>query len=79
MTPSSRGDFLSIAAAGSALVASGVFSGGAVAAPADMSQGGAGRYVLPVKFGIGGVPLGNEFEVVRPLGLFFLRSDWRCF
>src|SRR6185312_10692229 len=22
------------------------------------------RYVLPVKFGLGGVPLGNEFEVV---------------
>ena len=64
MTPSSRGDFLSIAPAGSALVASGVFSGGTVAAPADMSQGGGGRYVLPVKFGIGGVPLGNEFEVV---------------
>ena len=23
-----------------------------------------GHYVLPVKFGLGGVPLGNEFEVV---------------
>jgi Aldo/keto reductase family len=35
-----------------------------LAAPADMSKGGNGRYVLPVKFGLGGVPLGNEFEVV---------------
>ena len=64
MTTSSRRDFLSIAAAGSALAASGVFSGGTLAAPADMSQGGGGRYVPAVKFGLGGVPLGNEFEVV---------------
>src|ERR1700675_708326 len=61
MITSSRLDFLSI---GSALAASGVFSGGTLAAPADMSQSGSGRYVLPVKFGLGGVPLGNEFEVV---------------
>ena len=64
MTTSSRRDLLSIAATGSALAASGVFSGGALAAPAYMSQGGGGRYVLPVDFGLGGVPLGNEFEVV---------------
>ena len=64
MTTSCRRDFLSIAAAGSALAASGVFSGWTLAAPADMSQGGGGRYVLPVNFGLGGVPLGNEFEVV---------------
>ena len=66
MTTSSRRDFLSIAAAGSALAASGVFSAGALAAPADMPQGGGGggRYVPPVKFGLGGVPFGNEFEVV---------------
>ena len=64
MTTSSRRDFLSTAAAGSALAASGLFSGGTLAAPADMSQRGGRRYVLPVKFGLGGVPLGNEFEVV---------------
>jgi D-threo-aldose 1-dehydrogenase len=46
------------------LAASGVFSGGTLAAPADMSQGGGGRDVPAVKFGLGGVPLGNEFEVV---------------
>src|SRR6478672_4160225 len=66
MTTSSRRDFVSIAAAGSALAASGVLSGGILAASADMSQEGGrgGRYVPPVKFGIGGVPFGNEFEVV---------------
>jgi D-threo-aldose 1-dehydrogenase len=48
------------------LAASGVFSGGILPASADMSQGGGrgGRYVPPVKFGLGGVPFGNEFEVV---------------
>ena len=69
MTTSSRRDFLHIAGAGSALAASGVFSAGALAAPADMPQAdmpqaGDGRYVRPVKFGLGGVPFGNEFEVV---------------
>jgi D-threo-aldose 1-dehydrogenase len=69
MTTSSRRDFLHIAGAGSALAASGVFSAGALAAPADMPQadmpqGGEGRYVPGVKFGLGGVPFGNEFEVV---------------
>src|SRR6476660_3265355 len=54
MTTSSTPDFPSIGAPGS----------GPVAATADMSQGGSGRYVLPVKFGLGGVALGNEFEVV---------------
>jgi D-threo-aldose 1-dehydrogenase len=64
MTISSRRNFLSVAATGSALAASGAFSGGILAAPADTSQGGSGRYVPPVKFGLGGVPLGNEFELV---------------
>ena len=66
MTTSSRRDFVSIAAASSALAASGVLSGGILAASADTSQGGGqgGRYVPPVKFGLGGVPFGNEFEVV---------------
>lgn len=64
MTTSSRRDFLSIAAAGSAFSASGVFSAGTLAGPADMPQGGGRRYVPPVKFGLGGVPFGNEFEVV---------------
>src|ERR1700738_4076032 len=52
--------------AGAAWAASGVFSGGTLPASADPSQGGGrgGRYVPPVKFGLGGVPFGNEFEVV---------------
>src|SRR5258708_38680213 len=62
----SRREFLSIAGAGSALAASGVFSGGILPASADMSQGGGrgGRYVPPVKFGLGGAPFGNECEGV---------------
>src|SRR4051812_38919711 len=31
---------------------------------ADMPQAGDGRYVRPVKFGLGGVPFGNECEGV---------------
>jgi D-threo-aldose 1-dehydrogenase len=59
-----------IAAAGTAVAASGVLSGSAaLAAPEDGTKRGVarateGRYVPPVKFGLGGVPLGNEFEVV---------------
>ena len=66
MTTSSRRDFLGIVAVGSVSAASSVFSGSTSAAPADMSQAGgrAGRYVPPVRFGLGGVPLGNEFEAV---------------
>jgi hypothetical protein len=65
MTTSSRRDFLHIAGAGSALAASGVFSAGALAAPADMSQAdmpqdGDGPYVPRVKFGLGGVPFGQR-------------------
>ena len=57
-----------------ALAASGVFSGGTLPATADMSKGGGGRYVLPVKFGLGGVPLGNEFEVVSDQDTMFRRG-----
>src|ERR1700731_2724361 len=81
MTTSSRREFLSIAGAGSALAASGVFSGGILAASADMSQGGGrgGRYVPPVKFGLGGVPFGNEFEVVSDEGAYqTLEAAWNA-
>jgi D-threo-aldose 1-dehydrogenase len=66
MTTSSRRYLLGIAAAGSALAASGVFSSGKSVAYAENSQAGetSGLYIPPVKFGLGGVPLGNEFEVV---------------
>jgi D-threo-aldose 1-dehydrogenase len=65
----SRRDFLGIAAAGSALAV-----GGSIASRPDSvaaetgAQSGAGEqarhYVPSIKFGLGGVPLGNEFEVV---------------
>src|ERR1700716_4749715 len=65
----SRRDFLGIAAAGSALAAGGLMAGRpGLAAPGSGMQSGAGQrsghYVPPIKFGLGGVPLGNEFEVV---------------
>src|SRR3984893_13113103 len=65
MTTSSRREFLTGGGAGAPLAASGVFSGGILPASADMSQGGGrgGRYVPPVKFGLGGVPFGNEVEL----------------
>jgi len=63
----------------SALAAGGVFLGGTLAAPADMSKGGGGRYVLPVKFGLGGVPLGNEFEVVSDQDAYkTLEAAWNA-
>src|SRR3984893_2529846 len=81
VTTSSRREFLSIAAAGSALAASDVSSGGLLAASADMSEGGGrgGRYVPPVKFGLGGVPFGNEFEVVSDEGAYqTLEAAWNA-
>jgi D-threo-aldose 1-dehydrogenase len=65
----SRRDFLSIATVGSALAASGLtVAPPGVAAPANDAQSVAGKpsgkYVPPIRFGLGGVPLGNEFEVI---------------
>jgi D-threo-aldose 1-dehydrogenase len=61
----SRRDFLTIAAAGSALAAGGMVTAqAATAAPGDSSSTGSAHYVPPFKFGLGGVPLGNEFEVI---------------
>jgi D-threo-aldose 1-dehydrogenase len=65
----SRRDFLSIATTGSALAATGLLAAPpGIAAPGSSTQGVAGqsggKYVPPVKFGLGGVPLGNEFEVI---------------
>jgi D-threo-aldose 1-dehydrogenase len=65
----SRRNFLGIAAAGSALAAGGLIaSRPGSAAPETGTQSGAGErtrhYVPPIKFGLGGVTLGNEFEVI---------------
>src|SRR5438105_13828222 len=65
----SRRDFLSIAGAGSALAAGGLIAGRpGLAVPESGTQSGAGErtrhYVPPIKFGLGGVTLGHEFEVI---------------
>jgi D-threo-aldose 1-dehydrogenase len=66
----SKRDFLTIAGANSALAASGMITTpAAYAAPNDGTRSGNAReksahYVPPVKFGLGGVALGNEFEAV---------------
>src|SRR5258705_5914736 len=65
----SRRDFLGIAAAGSTLAAGGLMaSRPGAAAPETGTQSGAGErtrhYAPPIKFGLGGVTLGNEFEVI---------------
>ena len=79
MTTSSRRNFLSIAATGSALAASGVLAGETLAAPADTFPSGGGRYVPPVKFGLGGVPLGNEFELVSDEDAYkTLKAAWNA-
>src|SRR2546427_12691253 len=65
----SRGDFFGIAAVAPVLAAGGLVAAGpGLAAPGTGTQSEAeqrsGHYVPPVKFGLGGVPFGNEFEVV---------------
>ncbi len=65
----SRRDFLGVATAGAALAASELMaSPPGLAAPGNDTQRGAGqrsrKYVPPIRFGLGGVPLGNEFEVI---------------
>jgi len=66
----SRRDFLSIATTGSALAASGLIAAaaGIAAARGNDTQSAAGqsggKYLPPIRFGLGGVPLGNEFEVI---------------
>ena len=65
----SRRDFLGIATAGSALAAGGLLAAPpGLAAPGNDMQSAAaqrsGKYVPPIRFGLGGVPLGNEFEVI---------------
>jgi D-threo-aldose 1-dehydrogenase len=71
----SRRDFLSIATTGSALAASGLLAAPpGIAAPGSSTQivagQSGGKYVPPVKFGLGGVPLGNEFEVITDVDAY---------
>ena len=66
----SRRDFLSIATTGSALAASGLMAAaaGIAAGRGNDTQSATGqpggKYLPPIRFGLGGVPLGNEFEVI---------------
>src|SRR6266403_2198150 len=65
----SRRNFLGMAASGSAFAAGGLIAGRpGLAAPESGTQSGAGErtrhYVPPIKFGLCGVTLGNEFEVI---------------
>jgi|SRR5882757_2815009 len=65
----SRRGFFGIAAGASTLASGGlVTTRPGLAAPGSGTQSGGGQrsghYVPPIKFGLGGVPLGNEFEVI---------------
>jgi len=65
----SRRDFFSIAAAGSAMVAGALMAAPSGSAAPENDTQGVGeqrsvKYAPPIKFGLGGVPLGNEFEVI---------------
>jgi D-threo-aldose 1-dehydrogenase len=65
----SRCDFFGIAAAVSALATGSLVAARpGLAAPGSGMQSEAGQrsghYVPPIKFGLGGAPLGNEFEVI---------------
>src|ERR1700761_322292 len=68
----SRRDFLSLTAKGSAMTAIGAFLPGTASAQnstggspmENTANGSNAHYKPPFKFGMGGVPLGNEFAVV---------------
>jgi len=65
----SRRDFIGVATAGYALATSGLMAAApGLAAPGDVTQRvtgqRSGKYVPPIRFGLGGVPLGNEFDVI---------------
>jgi D-threo-aldose 1-dehydrogenase len=65
----SRRDFIGMATAGSVFAARQVLAASPGAtAPRNDTQSvigqRSGKYVPPVKFGLGGVPLGNEFEII---------------
>ena len=71
MTMNTRREFLSNTLKGATVVAAAGFlpaeaarAGESTAIGQNSGSGGAEHYKLPFKFGMGGVPLGNEFEVV---------------
>jgi D-threo-aldose 1-dehydrogenase len=68
MLPHSRRDFLGLAIQGSAVAAAATLPGGSAAAQTkgqtSMQTTTSKHYKPPIRFGLGGVPLGNEFAVI---------------
>ena len=66
--PHSRRDFLGLAIQGSAIAAAATLPGISAAAQTkgqtNMATTTSEHYKPPVRFGLGGVPLGNEFAVI---------------
>ena len=66
--PHSRRDFLGLAIQGSAVAAAATLPGISSAAQTEgktsMQTTASEHYKPPVRFGLGGVPLGNEFAVI---------------
>src|SRR5260370_28833494 len=66
--PHSRRDFLGLAIQGSAVAAAATLPGISAAAQTEGKTGmqttASEHYKPPIRFGLGGVPLGNEFAVI---------------
>src|ERR1700754_4561589 len=79
--PHSRRDFLGLAIQGSAAAAAAALPGGSAAAQTEgqsnMQTTPSKHYKPPVHFGLGGVPLGNEFAVITENGAYaMLEAAW---
>src|ERR1700694_601742 len=87
---STRRDFLNLAVKGSAVTAAAALLPGSASAHGNTSDGrsmnnmknntsssGSVHYKLPFKFGLGGVPLGNEFAVITDKDAYaILEAAW---
>jgi len=79
---STRRDFLNLAVRGSALTAAAALPPGSASAQGNTSDGRSmnnvkDNYKLPFKFGLGGVPIGNEFAVVTDKDAYaILEAAW---
>src|SRR5713226_7245825 len=79
---STRRDFLNLAVRGSALTAAAALPPGSASAQGNTSDGRSmnnmkHNYKLPFKFGLGGVPIGNEFAVVTDKDAYaILEAAW---
>ena len=79
---STRRDFLNLAVKGSAITAAAALLPGSASAQDNTSDGRSmnnvkDNYKLPFKFGLGGVPIGNEFAVVTDKDAYaILEAAW---